>query len=93
MGIQIRDGYIRADIVKGGIKPIEMSGIKAFKRNGLIMQRRGPERLPVKVLRSNSVPKMAEKVYQGERGLKNSLDPVIHKKLHDHISAELAKLI
>ncbi len=82
-----------ADIVRSGIKPIQMDNIKAFKRGGLIMQRRGPERLPVKVLRSNSVPKMVEKVYKGERGLKGALDEPIKKSLHDNISAEIAKLI
>ena len=49
----------------------------AFKRKGLIMQRETGARYPVRVLRSVSVPKMIEKVYQGERGVKGALDPVI----------------
>ena len=57
-----------ADIVNGGLKQLVSSqGGKAFKRNGLVMQREGKDRLPVKVFHSNSVPKMVEKVYQGER--------------------------
>ena len=83
-----------ADIVKGGLKEIisQTSG-KAFKVNGLIMQRRSADRLPVKVLRSNSVPKMIEKVYQGERGIDRALKDTINQTLHRNIGAELAKLL
>lgn len=84
----------RADIVKTGLKQIlGPKKIKAFKRKGLIMQRETAKRYPVKVLRSVSVPKMLEKVYKGERGMKGALSPVIEKTLHDEISAEIAKLI
>lgn len=84
----------RADIVKTGLKQIlGQKKIKAFKRKGLIMQRETKKRYPVNVLRSVSVPKMLEKVYKGERGMKGALDPVIKKTLHDEISAEIAKLV
>ena len=83
-----------ADIVKGGLKEIVGGmGIKAFKANGLIMQRRGKERLPVKVLHSNSVPKMIEKVYEGERGVEGALREPINEALHAHISEQIAKLV
>ena len=47
----------------------------------------------MKVLRSVSVPKMLEKVYEGERGMEGALSPIITKTLHDEIAAEVAKLI
>lgn len=84
----------RADIVKSGLK--ELVGpkkIKAFKRNGLIMQRTTEQRHPLKVLRSVSVPKMLEKVYEGERGLEGELAPVIQRTLHDEIKKEIRKLM
>ena len=83
-----------ADITKSGLKSIisSRSG-KAFKVNGLVMQRTSSSRLPVKVLRSNSVPKMLEKVYQGERGIEGALEQPINEALRRHIEAEVAKLI
>lgn len=84
----------RADIVKSGLKELVGSKkIKAFKRGGLIMQRKTEERYPLKVLRSNSVPKMLEKVYAGERGIEGELDPVIQRMLHDEIKKEIRKLM
>lgn len=83
-----------ADIAKEGFKElIRSSGEKAFKAKGLIMQRKGESRTPVKVLRSNSVPKMIEKVYQGKRGVDRQIQETIKAKLHDHIRQEVAKLI
>lgn len=88
----------RADIVKTGLKQIlGQKNIKAFKRKvrgkDQILQRETAKRYPINVLRSVSVPKMLEKVYKGERGIKGALDPVIKKTLHDEISAEIAKLV
>lgn len=85
----------KADIVKSGLKQIVgPRNIRAFKRKGLIMQRRTNEKdSSLKVLRSNSVPKMLEKVYKGERGLEGALAPVVEKTLHDEIAQEVAKLI
>lgn len=83
-----------ADIVKGGLKEIiRSSGEKAFKVNGLVMQRTGKSRTPVRVLRSNSVPKMIEKVYKGDRGVDRQIRDTINQKLHDHIRQELERLI
>lgn len=84
----------RADIVKSGLKEIVgPKKIKAFKRGGLIMQRKTEDRFPLKVLRSNSVPKMLEKVYSGERGIEGELAPAIQKALHDEIKKEIKKLM
>lgn len=66
---------------------------RGFKRKGLIMQRETGARYPVKVLRSVSVPKMIEKVYKGERGVKGAMDPMIKKALHDEIESEIKKVI
>lgn len=84
----------KADIVKSGLKQlIGPKQIKAFKRGGLIMQRKSADRYPVKVLRSVSVPKMLEKVYEGERGIEGALGPDIQRTLHDEIKKEVHKLI
>lgn len=84
----------KADIVKSGLKElIGPKQIKAFKRGGLIMQRKSADRYPVKVLRSVSVPKMLEKVYEGERGIEGALRPEIQRSLHDEIRKEVRKLI
>ena len=84
----------KADIVKSGLKElIGPKQIKAFKRGGLIMQRKSADRYPVKVLRSVSVPKMLEKVYEGERGIEGALGPEIQRTLHDEIRKEVRKLI
>ena len=84
----------KADIVKSGLKQSVGRGkIKAFKRKGLMMQRQTKERHPLRVFRSVSVPKMLEKVYEGERGIEGALTPVIERTLHDEIAAEVEKLI
>lgn len=88
----------KADIKKGGLKALKLPlgdkrESKAFKRKGLIMQRTTEERYPVKVLRSVSVPKMLEKVYTGESGIRGALDPLIEKTLRDEIESEIRKVI
>lgn len=89
----------KADIVKGGLKQlIGPREIKAFKGKGgkvagKITQRRGKDRYPLKVLHSNSVPKMIEKVYKGERGVEGELEPTIKRTLHDEIRREIQKLM
>ena len=83
-----------ADIVNGGLKQLVSSqGGKAFKRNGLVMQREGKDRLPVKVFHSNSVPKMVEKVYQGERGMEGALKEPIQSDLRKNLEAEIKKIV
>lgn len=83
-----------ADITNGGLKQLVSSkGGKAFKRSGLVMQRKGKERLPVKVFHSNSVPKMIEKVYEGERGMAGALRKPIQSDLRKNIEAEVKKIV
>lgn len=83
-----------ADITNGGLKQlISSKGGKAFKRNGLVMQRKGKERFPLKVLHSNSVPKMVERVYEGERGLEGALREPIQSDLRKNIEAEVKKIV
>lgn len=83
-----------ADIVNSGMKQLVSSqGGKAFKHNGLVMQREGKDRLPVKVFHSNSVPKMVEKVYQGERGMAGALKEPIQSDLRKNLEAEIKKIV
>lgn len=93
-----------ADIVKSGLKQIiSSSGGKAFKagvqtghagisHNG-VFQRKGKDRLPIKQLYSNSVPKMIEKVYEGERGMAGDLRKPIQSDLRKNIEAEVKKIV
>lgn len=93
-----------ADIVKSGMKQlISSQGGKAFKagvqtghagttHNG-IFQRKGKSRLPIKQLYSNSVPKMVEKVYQGERGMAGALKEPIQSDLRKNLEAEIKKIV
>lgn len=82
------------DVVNGGLKQlISSKGGKAFKRNGLIMQRKGSGRFPLKVIHSNSVPKMVEKIYGGERGMKGDLREPVYSDLRKNIEAEIRKIV
>ena len=56
-------------------------------------QRKGKERYPIKVLYGNSVPKMIEQIYKGERGGQGDMKDKIQKRLHDEIQAEIAKIM
>lgn len=79
----------KADITKTGLKAIEMSGIKAFGgKNGLIWQRRSKARLPIKPLKSNSIPKMIE----GKRVFKE-LEPKIQETLQKEINRQIKLLV
>ena len=89
----------KADITKSGLKRlVTATGGAAFvpsggKAAGLMAQRRGKERHPIKVLYGNSVPKMVEQIYKGERGGQGDMEKVIKKRLHDEIQAEIAKIM
>lgn len=89
----------KADITKSGLKKLVTdTGGAAFipsggKAAGLMAQRRGKERHPIKVLYGNSVPKMVEQIYKGERGGQGEMDEIIKKRLHDEIQAEIAKIM
>lgn len=89
----------KADITKSGLKKLVTdTGGAAFvpsggQAAGLMAQRRGKSRYPIKVLYGNSVPKMVEQIYKGKRGGQGDMEDVIRKRLHDEIQAEIAKIM
>jgi len=89
----------KADITKSGLKKLVMAtGGAAFipkggNAEGLMAQRRGKERYPIKVLYGNSVPKMIEQIYKGERGGQGDMKDKIQKRLHEEIMVEIAKIM
>lgn len=88
----------RADIVRGGLKNLKSSrGGSAFvakggRFSGLMVQRESKDRDSVKVLKSNSVPKMTEMVYKGEGGAREALEPKIQDRLHKEIDAVMRRI-
>lgn len=91
-----KSGAKAAVLAGSGLQTLIYGGnIKAFKGSvtagkssaGAIMQRRGPSRLPVKVLHGPSVPKMVEMVYTGksETGLKMKIEAMYQAKLDAQI--------
>lgn len=84
-----REGGKAQILAAGSMKAITMSGIKSFKRNGLMMQRRGKARLPVKVLKSNSVPVMLG----SEKRVYGIIKPHIKSDLQKNIDAEISRLL
>ena len=89
----------KADVTKSGLKRlVTASGGAAFipsggSASGLMAQRKGSERFPIKVLYGNSVPKMVEKIWKGERGSQVNMEQDVKKRLHDEMKAELTKLM
>lgn len=84
----------KADITKSGLKPIKTDAAgAAFSMKGLMTQRRGRERFPVKVIYGNSTPKMVEKIYKGERGGQGNMEGRIREKLHEEMLKEIQKLM
>lgn len=88
----------KADVTKTGLKKLVTStGGAAFvfpsgKASGLMGQRKGKERNPTRVFYGTSVPKMVEKIYEGERGGQGRMEDRIQEILHKEIKAEIAKL-
>ena len=83
----------KVDIVKSGLKPLRTSeGGAAFIFNGLMAQRRTRERGPIRVAIGNSVPKMIEKVWQGERGARD-IQRTVSRQLHDEMLKEIKKIM
>lgn len=89
----------KADITKSGLKKLESArGGSAFvpssgKAAGLMVQRKGKARFPLKVFTTNSTPKMVEQIYKGERGGQGDMEGKIRKRLHEEIEKEIAKII
>lgn len=88
-----------ADITKSGMKNIINSvGAKLFvasggDADGRIVQRETKKRYPLRVIVSNSVPKMVEKIYEGERGGQGDMQPFIEKTLHEKVMEQVEKVL
>lgn len=87
----------KVGVKKGGLKPINVHGNKAFKGggklNGQIYVRLGKEKKPIKKLFSNSMPKMVEMVYTGKSGVGEALKPKIEERLHKEIERQIKYLV
>lgn len=89
----------KADITKTGLKPLRTgSGGAAFipdggKLSGFMVQRKSRERFPLRMFYGPSVPKMIEKIWEGERGGQGNLQESVQERLHKEIQAEIAKII
>ena len=57
---------------------------------GMIAQRKGKDRLPIQVIRSNSVPKMLEMAYTGKAG--PNVEQEAQNILYEEIKKEIQKL-
>lgn len=88
----------KADVVKEGLKSLESRvGGKAFlpksgKAGGLMAQREGRKRFPIKVFHGNSVPVMFEKIWLGERGGQGNMEAFTGAQLAKEINAQIARL-
>lgn len=89
----------KADVVRTGLKPIRGAGDGAAfiptagKVAGLMVQRTGKDRYPIKVIHGPSVPKMVEMIYKGKRGGQGDMEGKVRKRLHEEMQAEIAKLM
>ena len=61
--------------------------------DGRIVQRETKKRYPLRVIVSNSVPKMVEKIYEGERGGQGDMQPFIEKTLHEKVMEQVEKVL
>lgn len=90
---------VKLDITKTGLKSlVNSAGAHAFigpggKIAGLIAQREGKAKLPIKILHSNSVPMMVGKIYEGERGGQGNMQPFIEKTLHEKVMEQVEKVL
>lgn len=80
----------KANIIKGGgLKQLIKGNIKAFKGpNKHIYQRRGKERLPIKRLSSNSIPKMIG----NEQRVYGIVKPSIDRNLQHYVEQQIELL-
>lgn len=89
----------KADITKSGLKAlVNSAGAKPFlgtggRISGLIAQRTSKERYPLRILHSNSVPMMVDKIFKGERGGQGDMQPFIGKTLNEKVMEQAAKII
>lgn len=80
--------------LSGGLKALEKGGIKAFvtsfaSGHVAVAQRRGPERLPIKELYSNSIPVMIG----NEKEVYGIVEPEIEEKLMQSIEKHIQKVL
>ena len=86
---------IKAKVLKSSkYKPLEKGGIKAFITkfsNGhvAVAQRRGKDRLPIKTLHSNSIPKMIG----NEKRVYKIVRPKIQKNLKMNVNKQIEKVL
>lgn len=77
-------------VASGGLKQLIMGNIKAFKgKNGLIWQRRSAARMPVKPLKSNSIPIMIG----SEKRVYGIVKPHIESDLKKNIEKQIKALV
>ena len=90
-------GGVKAEIIKGKcLRTVEgPRRIKAFvaRTQGLVMQREGEERYPLKVLRSVSVPKMIEMVYDGRNITSTPLREEIDRLYRHYVEQETERML
>lgn len=85
----------KAQVLKSGsLKKLEKSGIKAFvakfaSGHKTIAQRQGEDRLPIKVLFSNSIPKMLG----NEKRVYGIVEPRIESELDKRIEKHIKKVL
>lgn len=77
----------------GSLKPLELEGLKAFvtrfaSGHVAIVQRRGPERLPVKKLLSPSVPHML-----GNEEVRKQAEELTYKILQEEIDKQVQRVL
>lgn len=86
---------IKAKVLKSSkYKPLEKGGIKAFIvefSNGhkAVAQRQGKDRLPIKTLHSNSIPKMIG----NEKRVYKIVKPKIKKNLKENVNKQIQKVL
>lgn len=91
---------VKMEQLKGsGLKTLEMSGIKAFTGTGqisgakLVLQRKGPSRLPVHGRYGSSVPKMIEQVYDRGGFTSAAMKDKITELYHQNLEKQIARVV
>lgn len=80
----------RAKVLKSsGLKNLIKGNIKAFVAFGQVAQRQGKNRLPIKVLSSNSIPKMLG----NEKRVYGIVKPQIKSDLKKNIDAQIKEVV
>lgn len=80
----------KAKVIKAnGMKPLVKGDLKAFVNRFGVVQRKGKERLPIKALRSNSIPKMLG----SEKRVYGIVKPQIGSDLKDNVNKQINKVL